>query len=81
MWRRNFSHEKMRDGDMTTALLHSWFCAALHWCLSKTQVCVKQGQLVMKVLKVPAGHILHYYEKRPRNRVHCAEGGRTCTHL
>ena len=29
MWLRNDSHEKMRDGDIAAALLHSWFCAAL----------------------------------------------------
>ena len=29
MWLRNDSHEKMRDGDIAAALLHSWFYAAL----------------------------------------------------
>ena len=48
MWFRNYSHEKMRDGDMSAALLHSWFCAALHWCLGKTQACAEHGQLAMK---------------------------------
>ena len=50
MWLTNFSHEKMRDGDMTAALLHSWFCAALHWRLGEIQVCAEQGQLAMKGL-------------------------------
>ena len=43
MWFGKFSHEKMRDGDMNAALLYSWFCAALQWCLGKTQVCAEQG--------------------------------------
>ena len=42
----------MRDGDMTAAVLHSWFCAALHWCLGETQVCTEQGQLAMKGLNI-----------------------------
>ena len=42
MWLRNYSHEKMRDCAMAAALLHSWFCAALYWCLGKTQKCTEQ---------------------------------------
>ena len=43
MWSRNYSYEKVRDGDLTAALLHSWFCAALHWYLGKAQMCAEQG--------------------------------------
>ena len=48
MWLRNYSHEKIRNGDTNAALLHSWFCAALPRCLGMTQVCSEQGQLMMK---------------------------------
>ena len=33
----------MKRWEIAIWLLHSWFCAALHWCLGKTQVCAKQG--------------------------------------
>ena len=41
---RKYSREKMRDIDMNAALLHHWFCAALHLCSGKTQVCSEQGK-------------------------------------
>ena len=50
MWLKKYSLEKIRDSDMNAALLHSWFCAAVHWYLGKTQMCAEQGELVMKGL-------------------------------
>ena len=50
MWLRINSYEKMRDGDMNVALLQSWFCAELCWCLGKTRVCSEQGKLATKGL-------------------------------
>ena len=35
---------------MNAALLHNWFCAALHWCLGKARVCAEHEQLAMKGL-------------------------------
>ena len=46
---RKYSREKMRDIDMNAALLHHWFCAALHLCSGKTQVCSEQGKPGKKI--------------------------------